>query len=165
MKSGKFRTPLSHRGLIVADARTEKLVSIGTGRRKTAVARIRLTEGSGKISVNGLELDEFFTKNKDRSAIVDSLALTKMRSRLDVDISVQGGSLAGQAGAAAQGIVRALNRMKRRKRYGTKGERKTILFSKGGPPVLQLSQSGKIKRADIRKAVLAVRDRKLRGVD
>jgi small subunit ribosomal protein S9 len=95
----------------VAEAKTKKQTYLGTGRRKASVARIRLTEGSGKISINGRELDDFFTEDKDRRAVTNPLDLTDMRSRLDVVISVSGGGITGQAGAACQGLARALKTM------------------------------------------------------
>jgi small subunit ribosomal protein S9 len=92
-------------------------VGMGTGRRKTSVARVRLLEGSGKISINGRELDNYFTEDKDRGAVIGPLDLTDMRTKLDVKISVQGGGITGQAGAICQGIARALKEM-----YGLTGK-------------------------------------------
>lgn len=83
----------------------------GTGRRKTAVARVRLIEGTGKIQINGRELDDYFTEIKDQAAVTGPLDLTEMRSRLDVIVSVNGGGFTGQAGAICQGIARALKGM------------------------------------------------------
>lgn len=90
---------------------TKKQIYLGTGRRKTSVARIRLSEGTGKISINGRELNDFFTEDKDRRAVTNPLDLTDMRSRLDVLITVNGGGITGQAGAACQGLARALKTM------------------------------------------------------
>jgi small subunit ribosomal protein S9 len=84
---------------------------LGTGRRKTAVARVRLAEGGGKIAINGRELNDYFTEDKDRSAVLGPLDLTEMRNRLDVFVNVQGGGFTGQAGAICQGIARALKDM------------------------------------------------------
>jgi small subunit ribosomal protein S9 len=95
----------------VADARTKQKFYLGTGRRKKAVARVRMTDGTGKITVNGRGVEEFFTEHKDRSAVYGPLELTEMRTRLDVTILVQGGGFTGQAGAACQGIARALKDM------------------------------------------------------
>lgn len=95
----------------MAEVKTQKQYYLGTGRRKTAVARVRLSEGSGKITVNGRTVDEFFTEHKDRNAVFGPLELTEMRSRLDVIIKVSGGGITGQAGAASQGIARALKGM------------------------------------------------------
>jgi len=95
----------------VAEAKGKKTFYLGTGRRKTAVARVRLSEGSGAISINGRGLEQFFTEDKDRNAIVGPLQVVDMRNRLDVIIDVQGGGITGQAGAACQGIARALKEM------------------------------------------------------
>ena len=90
---------------------TMKKFHLGTGRRKTAVARVRMTEGSGKIVINKRPLDAFFTEEKDRGAVTGPLALLDMRNRLDVFINVRGGGITGQAGAACQGVARALKSM------------------------------------------------------
>jgi small subunit ribosomal protein S9 len=88
-----------------------KKFHLGTGRRKTAVARVRVTEGNGKIIVNERPLDQFFTEEKDRGAVTGPLTLLDMRNRLDVFINVRGGGITGQAGAASQGLARALKGM------------------------------------------------------
>lgn len=95
----------------MAETRTKQKFYLGTGRRKKAVARVRMTEGTGKISVNERSVEEFFTEDKDRSAVYGPLELTDMRNKLDVTIQVQGGGFTGQAGAACQGIARALKDM------------------------------------------------------
>src|SRR5438874_8029296 len=96
----------------MADAKAaQKQVYLATGRRKTAVARIRLTEGNGKIEINGRPLENYFTEDKDRSAVLGPLQLTEMRNRLDVRITVEGGGFTGQAGAIMQGLARALKNM------------------------------------------------------
>jgi small subunit ribosomal protein S9 len=92
-------------------AAATKQAHIGTGRRKTAVARVRLTEGTGKIEINGRELNDFFTEEKDRNAVLGPLELVEMRNRLDVSVKVHGGGFTGQAGAISQGIARALKEM------------------------------------------------------
>ena len=84
---------------------------LGTGRRKTSVARVRLSEGTGQIHINGRSLDDFFTEHKDRNAVVGPLQATEMGNRLDVTASVQGGGITGQAGAVCQGVARALKTM------------------------------------------------------
>jgi small subunit ribosomal protein S9 len=84
---------------------------LGTGRRKTSVARVRLVEGTGKIQINGRELDHYFTEIKDRAAVTGPLDLTDMRGRLDVIVRVNGGGFTGQAGAICQGVARALKGM------------------------------------------------------
>jgi small subunit ribosomal protein S9 len=88
-----------------------KKFHLGTGRRKTAVARVRVTEGNGKIVINDRPLDQFFTEEKDRGAVTGPLNLLDMRNRLDVFINVRGGGITGQAGAASQGLARALKTM------------------------------------------------------
>jgi len=95
----------------VAEAKTKKTYYLGTGRRKTSVARVRLSEGSGKLSINGRQLDEYFTEDKDRSAVTGPLELTGMRARLDVAVTVQGGGFTGQGAAICQGVARALKAM------------------------------------------------------
>jgi small subunit ribosomal protein S9 len=144
----------------VAEVKTKKKFYLGTGRRKTSVARIRLAEGNGQLLINGRELNDFFTEEKDRNLILGPLELTEMRNRLDVFVNVQGGGFTGQAGAICQGVARALKtmfglpsgeeealssmakklrdsgyltrdgRMKERKKYGLKGARKAFQFSK-----------------------------------
>jgi small subunit ribosomal protein S9 len=89
-------------------AQATKQYYLGTGRRKTAVARVRLIEGTGKISINDRELTDYFTEEKDRNAVLGPLDLTEMRNRLDVFVRVQGGGFTGQAGAICQGLARAL---------------------------------------------------------
>src|SRR5262245_62681340 len=88
-----------------------KKFHLGTGRRKTAVARVRVTEGTGKVLVNDRPVDQFFTEEKDRAAVTGPLSLLDMRNRLDVFINVRGGGITGQAGAASQGVARALKTM------------------------------------------------------
>jgi small subunit ribosomal protein S9 len=95
----------------VADVKTKKNFHRGTGRRKTAVARVRLAEGSGQIHINGRPLDNYFTEPKDRLAVVAPLDLVEMRNRLDIVATVQGGGFTGQAGALCQGVARALKQM------------------------------------------------------
>lgn len=90
---------------------TLKKFHLGTGRRKTSVARVRVTEGNGKVVVNDRPLDQFFSEEKDRGAVTGPLTLLDMRNRLDVFINVRGGGITGQAGAASQGLARALKSM------------------------------------------------------
>jgi small subunit ribosomal protein S9 len=92
----------------VAEAKTKKTFYLGTGRRKTAVARVRMCEGSGQITVNGRTVEDFFTETKDRNAVYGPLAVTEMQKRVDVNATVTGGGFTGQAGAVSQGIARAL---------------------------------------------------------
>jgi len=90
---------------------TAKKAYLGTGRRKTSVARIRLLDGTGKITINGRQLEDYFTEDKDRNSVLGPLDLTEMRNRLDVIVNVHGGGFTGQAGAICQGIARALKVM------------------------------------------------------
>ena len=122
----------------------------GTGRRKSSVARVRLSRGTGKTKINGREINEYFRVEKDRSAAESPLKITKAAGKYDVLVSVQGGGMTGQAGAVMLGVARALvradqglesalrenklltrdSRMKERKKYGHKGVRKSFQFSK-----------------------------------
>jgi small subunit ribosomal protein S9 len=88
-----------------------KQIYLATGRRKKAVARVRMTEGSGKIEINGRPLENYFTEEKDRNAVLGPLTLTEMRNRLDIRIKTSGGGFTGQAGAICQGMARALKNM------------------------------------------------------
>jgi len=124
--------------------------TLGTGRRKTSVARVRLRAGSGAITINGRELNEYFPSEKDHVQVLDPLLQTDKRNTVDLSIRVVGGGLAGQAGACKMGIARALKiydttleetlrhsglltrdgRMKERKKYGLRGARRGTQFSK-----------------------------------
>ena len=84
---------------------------LGTGRRKTSVARVRVTEGNGQITINDRELENFFNEEKDRGAVVGPLVVTDLRSRVNVKIKVHGGGVSGQAGACSQGLARAIKSM------------------------------------------------------
>ncbi len=95
----------------MAEAKAKKKYYLGTGRRKTSVARVRLSEGSGQIKINDRALEDYFTEDKDRNSVTDPLDLTEMRSRLDVAVNVDGGGFTGQAGAVCQGLARALKAM------------------------------------------------------
>jgi len=122
----------------------------GTGRRKSAVARVRLRRGTGHIIVNRRGLDEYFTEEKDRLAIMVPFKTTKTTSKFDCFVNVKGGGFTGQAGAIVLGIARALRkfddglapilhsaglltrdgRMKERKKFGRKKARKSFQYSK-----------------------------------
>lgn len=124
--------------------------ALGTGRRKTSVARVRIKPGSGKITINGRELTEFFRIVQDQNAVTGPLDHCELRDKVDVRIRVDGGGTTGQAGACTQGIARALlkhdsdlieklreknymsrdSRMKERKKYGLHGARRGTQFSK-----------------------------------
>jgi small subunit ribosomal protein S9 len=86
----------------------KKRAYLGTGRRKTSVARVFLTEGTGTVTVNGRPVDAYFTETKDRNAVLGPLSVAEMRTRVDVMIKVEGGGFSGQAGACSQGVARAL---------------------------------------------------------
>jgi small subunit ribosomal protein S9 len=123
---------------------------IGTGRRKTAVARVRLATGSGKITVNGRPFENYFPVETLRATASQPLAVTGTAEKVDTKINVSGGGPNGQAGAVSHGIARALlkfdanlrpqlkaeglltrdSRMKERKKYGQPGARKRFQFSK-----------------------------------
>lgn len=131
-------------------AKSEKIVYAGTGRRKSSIARVRLVEGSGKITINGKDIDEFFGLETLKVIVRQPLTVTNTIDKYDVICSVQGGGFTGQAGAIRHGIARALNvanieyrpalksngfltrdpRMKERKKYGLKKARKAPQFSK-----------------------------------
>ena len=120
------------------------------GRRKHAVARVRLVPGDGKITINKRDIDQYFGLETLKMTVRQPLALTDTASRFDVIVNVLGGGLAGQAGAIRHGIARALlqvedsyraplkaaglltrdPRMKERKKYGLKAARRAPQFSK-----------------------------------
>jgi small subunit ribosomal protein S9 len=95
----------------VAEAKAKTTAYLGTGRRKSAVARVRLYEGNGKITVNERPLEDYFTEDKDRYAVVGPLLVTETINRINVIVRVHGGGHTGQAGAASQGVARALKKM------------------------------------------------------
>ena len=95
---------------------------LGTGRRKTAVARVRVTEGKGQIVINDRPLEEFFSEAKDKAAVLAPLAVTDQTTRLDVSVRVQGGGITGQAGAISQGLARAVKTM-----FSPKGEQRIVV--------------------------------------
>lgn len=95
----------------MAETKTKKKDYLGTGRRKTAVARVRLAEGTGQISINGRPLEEYFTEDKDRRAVRAPLEVTDTANRIDMRVLVCGGGFTGQAGAICQGVARALKSM------------------------------------------------------
>ncbi len=95
----------------MAESKAKKKIYLGTGRRKTSVARVRLSEGNGQIVINGRGLEDYFTEDKDRAAVVGPLMVTEMRNRLDVSATVHGGGFTGQGGAISQGLARALKDM------------------------------------------------------
>lgn len=132
----------------MADTKTNEF--LGTGRRKTSVARVRLATGNGKITVNGRTFDNYFPMETLRATVSQPLTITGTAEKLDVRVNVSGGGPNGQAGAVRHGIARALlkfdaalrpslkaeglltrdPRMKERKKYGQPGARKRFQFSK-----------------------------------
>ena len=80
----------------------------GTGRRKKSIARVRLVNGNGKITVNGVDVNDYFVFDTKVMDLVQPLELTNMRDKFDVDAKVTGGGFSGQAGAIRLGIVKAL---------------------------------------------------------
>jgi small subunit ribosomal protein S9 len=109
--------------VIVAEATAKKKTyHIATGRRKTSVARVRLADGTGQIHINGRPLEDYFTEEKDRSAVLGPLVLCDMRNRLDAVIKVHGGGITGQGGAICQGMARALKNMFGEPATGADGE-------------------------------------------
>jgi small subunit ribosomal protein S9 len=80
----------------------------GTGRRKSAVARVFLKPGKGEITVNGKPVDEFFSRETGRMIVRQPLVLTESETRFDIQVNVTGGGESGQAGAVRHGITRAL---------------------------------------------------------
>jgi small subunit ribosomal protein S9 len=94
---------------------------LGTGRRKSSVARVRVTEGKGQILINERPLNDYFTEEKDRGAVMGPLLITEQANRVDVIVSVQGGGITGQAGAVMQGLARAVKTM-----FSPKAEQRSV---------------------------------------
>lgn len=92
-------------------AKSSQTFYIGTGRRKTSVARVRITEGKGLIKINDRSVEEYFAEDKDRAAVYGPLKVTDQLNRLDVIVRTTGGGITGQAGAVCQGLARALKTM------------------------------------------------------
>ena len=128
----------------------ETKAHLGTGRRKTAIAQVRLAIGSGKFIINGRPFENYFGVEAQRTAAMQPLSLTDSSSKYDIHVNVKGGGPAGQAGAIRHGIARALlhvdaalrgvlkkagcltrdPRMRERKKYGQPGARKRFQYSK-----------------------------------
>ena len=122
----------------------------GTGRRKHSVARVRVYPGSGSITINGRNIDDYFGLDTLKLIVRQPLTLTDLTDKFDIVCTVAGGGVTGQAGAISHGISRALlqsdaelraelkkagfltrdPRMKERKKYGLKGARRAPQFSK-----------------------------------
>lgn len=127
-----------------------KLVYVATGRRKTSVARVRITPGEGKFNINGRSLDDYFPQKAFKETALKPLILTQTEFQFDINVNVNGGGISSQSGAIAHGISRALleantdyrqllkkeglltrdPRMKERKKYGLKKARKAPQYSK-----------------------------------
>ena len=125
-------------------------VAMGTGRRKTSVARVRIKEGSGLFVVNGRPLEEYLCVERDRDSVMFPLRVADKVGKVDISIRVQGGGTTGQTGAIILGIARALegmnpawhhaladaglltrdDRMVERKKYGLRKARRSYQFSK-----------------------------------
>jgi small subunit ribosomal protein S9 len=125
-------------------------IYLGTGRRKSAIARVRVREGTGDMLVNGREWREYFPRPQEQIDILQPLQAAAMEGKLDCVVRVNGGGPTGQAGAVRLGIARALvrlsedlrvplhesgyltrdSRMKERKKYGLRGARRGCQFSK-----------------------------------
>jgi small subunit ribosomal protein S9 len=122
----------------------------GVGRRKSAVARVRIAPGTGKVEINGRELNDYLTGERDRKSIFGPIEVTSTGGKIDVFARCTGGGATGQAGAIVMGLGRALakydsalevplrqsgfltrdSRMKERKKYGQRGARRKFQFSK-----------------------------------
>jgi len=129
---------------------TETNVFSATGRRKTATARVRLVEGSGKLIANGRDFENYFSHENFAKQAYAPLLTVELREKVDVTVNLAGGGVSGQAGATAHGIARALQKMnpelraalkkaghitrdpreKERKKPGQPGARKRFQFSK-----------------------------------
>lgn len=125
-------------------------VAMGTGRRKTAVARVRIKEGSGAFLINGRQMEEFLAIQRDRESVVAPLKVVGKLGAVDISVRVEGGGTTGQTGAIILGIARALqgmnetwhhslanaglltrdDRMVERKKYGKRKARRSYQFSK-----------------------------------
>lgn len=99
----------------------KKTYYLGTGRRKTSVARVRVSDGKGTVAINGRPLENYFTEEKDRHAVLGPLQVTDLANRLDVTVKVNGGGITGQSGAICQGLARAIKTM-----FAPPGERKSF---------------------------------------
>jgi len=127
-----------------------QLKNYGTGRRKSSVARVRLLPGTGKITINNRDIDDYFGLATLKLIVRQPLVITETEGKFDIMCRVHGGGISGQAGAIRHGIARALltvdgemrsvlkkagfltrdQRMKERKKYGLKGARRAPQFSK-----------------------------------
>ena len=124
--------------------------ALGTGRRKSSIARVRVRAGSGEYKVNGKPLSEYFVNDQDQNSIMETLEAAGLADKVDLIVRVTGGGLTGQSGAIRMGLARALcsfdeslhdpmregsfltrdSRMKERKKPGLRGARRGVQFSK-----------------------------------
>jgi small subunit ribosomal protein S9 len=124
--------------------------ALGTGRRKSSVARVRVRGGGGAITINKKPLEQYFPNEQDRAAVTETLAAVQLSEQVDVLVRVDGGGTTGQSGAVRMGLARALvsydeslhetlrdggfltrdSRMKERKKPGLRGARRGVQFSK-----------------------------------
>jgi small subunit ribosomal protein S9 len=136
--------------MLVAKKDSRTGAALGVGRRKTSVCRVRITKGTGQIIINDRPFEEYFPIDQERRQILEVLDSVNLRDSVDVKIRATGGGRNGQAGAARMGIARALcsydsetfeamrdnsfltrdSRMKERKKYGLRGARRGVQFSK-----------------------------------
>lgn len=134
----------------MAETLAKKSYIWGTGRRKSSVARVRLSEGDGKITINGKTVEQYFSEEQDRNAVHAPLELAEAAKSYDILANAGGGGHTGQALAIRLGLARALaevlpdkegalrdagymtrdSRMKERKKYGQRGARRGFQFSK-----------------------------------
>lgn len=133
---------------MTAKAKTEEFIA--TGRRKTSTARVRIQEGSGSISINNRDLEDYCSTEQQKKAVVGPLVCVEMNGKIDVSVNVSGGGISGQSGAIRHGLSRALEKMNgdlrsplkkaghlrrdprkiERKKAGRPGARKRFQFSK-----------------------------------
>ena len=131
-------------------AKTEKTFIYATGKRKSAIARVRITPGTGVVTINKKELNEFYSLETLKAVVMRPFAVANMMEKYDVIATVKGGGFSAQAGAVAHGIAKALStvdldtrtslkraglltrdsRVKERRKYGLKKARKAPQFSK-----------------------------------
>jgi len=130
--------------------KTDVVQTPATGRRKSSIARVRLIDGNGKVTINKRDIQDYFGLDTLKQIVRQPLVLTNSLNKYDVLVTVDGGGLSGQAGAIRHGITRALvklseenkgvlktaglltrdSRMKERKKYGLHKARKAVQFSK-----------------------------------
>ena len=137
-------------GTVGTPVTSSKTWFYGTGRRKESIARVFLRPGSGKITVNGRTIEQYFTNFAWKHDAIEPLKFTSLADQVDVVVTANGGGAGGQSGAVRMGLARAISRfnpelrpalrkngfltrdsrMKERKKYGQKGARKRFQFSK-----------------------------------